>query len=176
MLTYWEPAYFQGFIRVTAVHLKAHPSSKGTVRLTGSHPQDLLDIQKNHFQGENGLRDVEDLRNAIKHSREVMKTLPVALHVVEEIFPGDDAQSDEAIDAHIYNNIFGHHICCTNAMGADDDEYAVLDGDFRVRGVQNLRVIDASSWPIVPGYFVTTPFYMASEKAADVIIAAAGSN
>ncbi len=40
------------------------------------------------------------------------------------------------------------------------DEYAVLDGDFRVRGVQNLRVIDASSWPIVPGYFVTTPFYM----------------
>ncbi len=92
---------------VTAVHLKAHPSSKGTVRLTGSHPQDLLDIQKNHFQGENGLRDVEDLRNAIKHSRKVMKTLPVALHVVEEIFPGDDAQSDEAIDAHIYNNIFG---------------------------------------------------------------------
>ncbi|KAF9026863.1 alcohol oxidase [Hymenopellis radicata] len=175
MLTYWEPAHFQGFVRgfsqalvdnpntVTAVHLKAHPSSKGTVRLTGSHPQDLLDIQKNHFQGEDGLRDVEDLRNAIKHSREVMKTLPVALH------------SDEAIDAHIYNNIFGHHICCTNAMGTDDDEYAVLDGDFRVRGVQNLRVVDASSWPIVPGYFVTTPFYMASEKAADVIIAAGKS-
>lgn len=40
------------------------------------------------------------------------------------------------------------------------DENAVLDGDFKVRGVNNLRVVDASSWPNVPGYFVTTPIYM----------------
>ncbi|KAF8882013.1 glucose-methanol-choline oxidoreductase, partial [Infundibulicybe gibba] len=63
-----------------------------------------------------------------------------------------------------------HHACCTNPMGADNDKNAVLDGNFRVRGVANLRVVDASSWPTVPGYFVTTPIYMISEKAADVII------
>ncbi|KAF8882000.1 glucose-methanol-choline oxidoreductase, partial [Infundibulicybe gibba] len=63
-----------------------------------------------------------------------------------------------------------HHACCTNPMGPDNDNNAVLDGYFRVRGVSNLRVVDASSWPVVPGYFITTPTYMMSEKAADVII------
>ena len=92
---------------VTAVHLKAHPSSKGTVRLTGAHPQDVLDIQKNHFQDANGPRDVEDLRNAIKRSRAIMKSLPVVLHVDEEVFPGSEYASDEQIDEHIYKNIFG---------------------------------------------------------------------
>ncbi|KAJ7153620.1 glucose-methanol-choline oxidoreductase, partial [Mycena filopes] len=63
-----------------------------------------------------------------------------------------------------------HHACCTNPMGADGDPNAVLDGKFRVRGVENLRVVDISSWPKVPGWFVTTPTYMISEKAADVIM------
>ncbi|KAJ7844739.1 hypothetical protein B0H14DRAFT_2180520, partial [Mycena olivaceomarginata] len=62
--------------------------------------------------------------------------------------------------------------CCTNPMGTDDDPNAVLDGNFKVRGVDNLRlrVVDISSWPNIPGWFVTTPTYMISEKAADVII------
>ncbi|KAJ6620384.1 hypothetical protein B0H10DRAFT_1736055, partial [Mycena sp. CBHHK59/15] len=55
-----------------------------------------------------------------------------------------------------------HHACCTNPIGTDDDPGAVLDNDFRVRGVGSLRVVDLSSWPNVPGYFVTTPTYMAS--------------
>ncbi|KAJ6596529.1 glucose-methanol-choline oxidoreductase, partial [Mycena sp. CBHHK59/15] len=63
-----------------------------------------------------------------------------------------------------------HHACCTNAMGTDDDPNAVLDGNFKVRGVENLRVVDISSWPLIPGFFVTTPTYMMSEKAADVIM------
>jgi hypothetical protein len=72
----------------------------------------------------------------------------------------------------------GHHACCTAPMGADDgacppshlynetaeslyvDPNAVLDGNFKVRGVENLRVVDISSWPNVPGWFVTTPTYM----------------
>ena len=46
-----------------------------------------------------------------------------------------------------------------------------MDGDFRVRGVQNLRVVDASVFPKIPGFFIVTPIYMISEKAADVILA-----
>ncbi|KAF5389671.1 hypothetical protein D9757_004128 [Collybiopsis confluens] len=185
VMTYWEPAYFPGFIRgfaegfidnkdaVTAVHLKAHASSKGTVQLTGSHPQDLLNIQKLHFQSENGPQDVADLREAIKRSRAVMQSLTILPFVDQEIFPGPQAQTDDEIDDHIYQNIFGHHACCTNPMGEDDDPMAVLDGDFKVRGVNNLRVVDVSAWPNVPGWFICTPTYMISEKAADVIIAAA---
>ncbi|KAJ3815181.1 alcohol oxidase [Lentinula aff. lateritia] len=182
IMTYWEPAYFPGFVReefidnenaVTAVHLKAHPSTRGTVQLTGSHPQDLLNIQKLHFQAENGPKDIADLREAIKRSRAVMQSLTILPFVDEEIFPGPQAQTDDEIDAHIYENIFGHHACCTNAIGADSDPFAVLDGDFKVRGVNNLRVVDASSWPNVPGWFICTLSYMMSEKAADVIIAGA---
>jgi hypothetical protein len=42
------------------------------------------------------------------------------------------------------------------------DPQAVLDGNFQVRGVKNLRVVDASSWPEIPGYFPTSPIYMVS--------------
>ncbi|KAJ3930929.1 MAG: hypothetical protein NXY57DRAFT_267621 [Lentinula lateritia] len=185
IMTYWEPAYFPGFVRgfpeefidnknaVTAVHLKAHPSTRGIVQLTGSHPQDLLNIQKLHFQAENGPKDIADLREAIKHSRAVMQSLTILPFVDEEIFPGPQVQTDDDIDAHIYEHIFGHHACCTNAIGADSDPFAVLDGDFKVRGVNNLRVVDASSWPNVPGWFICTLTYMMSEKAADVIISGA---
>ena len=89
------------------MQFQAHPSSKGTVRLTGSHPQDLLNIQKLHFQAENGPRDVADLREAIKRSRTVMESLTILPFVDQEIFPGPQAQTDDEIDAHIYENIFG---------------------------------------------------------------------
>ncbi|KAF8882010.1 glucose-methanol-choline oxidoreductase, partial [Infundibulicybe gibba] len=158
---------------VTAIALKAHPSSRGTVRLTGSHPQDRLDIQKQRFQAERGPQDVADMREAIKRARGIMANPAVAAFVDQEVFPGPQAQTDEQIEDHIYQNAYGHHACCTNSMGPDHDGDAVLDGDFRVRGANNLRVVDASSWPAVPGYFITTPIYMISEKAADVIIAAA---
>ncbi|MGH9799046.1 MAG: GMC oxidoreductase, partial [Blastocatellia bacterium] len=50
---------------------------------------------------------------------------------------------------------------------------AVLDSDFRVRGVKNLRVVDAGVFPHIPGYFIVLPIYMISEKASEVIIRAA---
>ncbi|KAK1224800.1 hypothetical protein PQX77_012284 [Marasmius sp. AFHP31] len=188
IMTYMLPGYFEGFVRgfpekaanthnaVTAVNLKARPSSRGTVKLTGGHPQDPLSINKQHFQSEGGPQDVQDLREAIKRSRRIMSSLLIAPFVEREVFPGEQAQTNEEIENHVYEHIFGHHACCTSAMGTDEDVNAVLDGDFNVRGVKNLRVVDASSWPIVPGYFVTTPIYMMSEKAADVILKAAGSS
>jgi choline dehydrogenase len=48
---------------------------------------------------------------------------------------------------------------------------AVLDSSFRVRGTKSLRVIDASVFPKIPGYYLALPVYMISEKAADVILA-----
>jgi len=54
---------------------------------------------------------------------------------------------------------------CTNPMGK------VVDSNFKVMGVQNLRIVDASVFPKIPGFFIVTPIYMIAEKASDVILA-----
>jgi choline dehydrogenase len=56
-------------------------------------------------------------------------------------------------------------------MGKASDPEAVVDSNFRVIGVENLRVVDASVFPRIPGMFIVTPIYMIAEKAADVILA-----
>ncbi|KAJ6544962.1 hypothetical protein DFH09DRAFT_1172349 [Mycena vulgaris] len=185
IMIYWLPGFFHGFFHgfpqeladihnaITAIVLKAHPSSRGVVLLTGNHPQDALHIEKHHFEASGGQQDIVAIRNAIKVARSIVEHPNITMHLEAQVFPGPDVQTDEAIDDHILEHVFGHHACCTNPMGADDDPNAVLDGDFKVRGVENLRVVDISSWPTVPGWFVTTPTYMLSEKAADVIMATA---
>ncbi len=127
---------------LTAIVLKGHPSSRGTVTLTGSDPQDPLNIQKNHFQATDGPRDVATMRDGIKKAREVIQQLPIWIFVDEEVFPGKQASSDEEIEEHIYEHVFGlsnwslyksgeglmigkktgHHACCTNAIGPDGGE------------------------------------------------------
>jgi choline dehydrogenase len=71
--------------------------------------------------------------------------------------------------AWVRNIAWGHHACGTCRIGADDDDLAVLDSRFRVRGVKGLRVADASVFPRIPGFFIVTNVYMVAEKAADVL-------
>ncbi len=59
---------------------------------------------------------------------------------------------------------------CTNKLWANGDALAVLYGRFRVRETEGLRVVDASVFPEIPGYFIVYAIYMISEKAPDVII------
>ncbi|KAK6991904.1 choline dehydrogenase [Favolaschia claudopus] len=185
MMLYWAPAFFRGFVpgfadevaeihnALTAIALKAHASTRGVVQLTGNHPQDPLHIEKRHFEaGVSGKQDIAAIREAIKVARGIVGHPNISQHVEMQAFPQGGDGSDEDIDDHIMQHVFGHHACCTNPMGQEEDPHAVLDGDFQVRGVDGLRVVDISSWPNVPGWFVTTTTYMISEKAADVIIAA----
>ncbi|KAJ7491105.1 alcohol dehydrogenase [Mycena latifolia] len=184
VFTYVAPAYFEGIFRgfsqqvvdnpdgLTAIILKAHPSSRGFVRLTGSHPQDPLDIEKMHFEAEQGPEDMQALVDGINRIREFVENSLIEPFVVEEALPGKNTN----LTQYILDRVFGHHACCTNPIGPDNDPNAVLDNKFRVRGVDRLRVVDLSVWPNVPGYFVTTPTYMISEKAADIIMSAAQEN
>ena len=55
--------------------------------------------------------------------------------------------------------------------GSDDDPNAVLDTNFKVRGVDGLRIVDASSFPKIPGTYLALPLYMLAEKASDAILA-----
>lgn len=122
---------------LTAVSLLAHASSKGTVRLTGSHPQDPLNIQKLRFQAPGGSADIAALREQIKRARDIINNSSITPFVKYEIFPGSDITTDEQIDDYILHRSFGtldryfsvscsltvfntgHHACCTNAMGPD---------------------------------------------------------
>lgn len=97
----------------TAIVLKAHPSSRGFVRLTGSHPQDPLDIQKMHFEAEQGPDDVQALVDGLMRIRTLVETSPMAAFVDEEVFPGTNASLTE----HVFERVFGHHACCTNPIG-----------------------------------------------------------
>ena len=66
----------------------------------------------------------------------------------------------------VRDNAWGHHASCTCKIGADDDPKAVLDKDFKVRGTENLRVVDAFVFPHIPGLFILSSVYMISEKAS----------
>lgn len=87
-----------------------------------------------------------------------------------EVFPGPTVQTREQIKEFIRNEAFGHHASCTAKIGSDDDPMAVLDSQFRVRGTKGLRVVDASVFPRIPGFFIVAPIYMISEKATDAIL------
>ncbi|KAG6915226.1 hypothetical protein DXG01_012645 [Tephrocybe rancida] len=119
ILTYFLPALFPGFFRgvpqevadnpnaLTAIILKGHPSSRGTVKLTGAHPQDKLDIQKLHFQASGASADIAALREGIKRARNLVESTPIGLFVDTEIAPGPDATTDDEIDNYILNRVFG---------------------------------------------------------------------
>jgi hypothetical protein len=85
--------------------------------------------------------------------------------------PGPDRASDEALAAYIRDNAWGHHDRA-RAIGPRTAN-GVLGSDFTVHGTRGLRVVDASVFPRIPGYFVASAIYIAAEKAADAILSAA---
>ena len=156
--------------------LKSHTKNNaGCVRLRSTDPRDTPLITFKYF-GTGGNQaaslsnhpDVSALLDGVKFVRAIAKS---AKAVVDgEVHPGSEYKSDSAAREWILRDAWGHHACGTCAMGPDHDPNAVLDSRFRVRGVQGLRVVDASIFPKIPGYFIVTNIYMASEKAADVIL------
>jgi choline dehydrogenase-like flavoprotein len=91
-----------------------------------------------------------------------------------EEWPGDDVQSDKDLEAHARAAAWGHHASCSCAIGPEEDG-GVLSSDFKVHGVRGLRVVDASVFPRIPGFFIASAVYMVAEKAADVILQQAGT-
>jgi len=87
-----------------------------------------------------------------------------------EIQPGMHVESDEQIDEWVRANVeSAYHPSCSVKLGADDDPMAVLNGECRVRGVQNLRVVDSSIFPTITNGNLNAPTMMVAERAADLI-------
>lgn len=160
--------------------LKAHTRNKaGTVELRSTDPLDTPVINFNYFDTgttENGAdtKDVAALVQAIKMSREANTrynnyAILGGTNFTEDR-PGSSVQSDAQLAQFVKDEAWGHHACCTAPIGATSDSQAVLDSKFRVKGIDGLRIVDASVFPKIPGIFIQAPIFMISEKAADVIL------
>jgi 4-pyridoxate dehydrogenase len=139
------------------------PQSRGRVELASLDPRAKPRIFQNFLAVEN---DLEVLRAGLRMAREVGRQSPLAPFVASEVTP---LNSDAEIDAHIRaTGITVHHPAGTCRMGAD--EGSVVDAELRVRGVDGLRVVDASVFPDLVGGNINAPVIMIAEKAADLIL------
>ncbi|KAL2870903.1 uncharacterized protein BJX67DRAFT_389799 [Aspergillus lucknowensis] len=151
-------------------------NNAGTVELRSADPRDTPVISFRSFDegvtaGGADEKDLQAMYEAMQFSRGIFENLVPLDNGFDETWPGANTSSEEAMKDFIKREAWGHHACCTAAIGGDGDPNAVLDGDFRVRGVDGLRVVDASVFPKIPGYYIALPIYMISEKASDVILA-----
>jgi choline dehydrogenase len=165
--------------RWTFLTLKAHTRNRaGTVKLRSADPRDTPAITMNYFQtGDAGWeKDLQAQYEGMSLAREILKDIIPLNGSFTEVWPGVEVDTEEKLKDFIVNEAWGHHASCTCPIGADGDKFAVLDSKFRVRGTKGLRVVDASAFPKIPGFFIAVPTYMLSEKAADVIIQDAKGN
>jgi choline dehydrogenase len=110
----------------------------------------------------------------VVHGVELVRDLNRRAWVIkDEVHPGPAVQTREQLRTFVANEAWGHHASCTARIGPSGDPLAVVDSELRVHGVPRLRVVDASVFPRIPGFFIVTPTYMVSEKASDLLIAAA---
>jgi choline dehydrogenase-like flavoprotein len=158
--------------------LKAHTNNTaGWVRLNSADPRDTPEINFRYFDEGNDAsgEDVQSVVEGIKFVRRMTAPLLRKGLIAEEELPGNHLQSDEALGDFVKYNAWGHHASCTCPIGAAGDANAVVDGKLRVRGVRNLRIVDASVFPRIPGFFIVTSVYMVGEKAADIILQDSGA-
>ena len=173
--------YFPGYSQLIARHhnylswvvLKGHTAnSAGSVTLRSADPRDPPEINFRYFE-EGSDTQGEDL-NAVVQGVKFVRAMTVELKerklIAEEELPGDKVQSDDQIREFVRNNAWGHHASCTCPIGPRQ-KGGVLSSDFRVHGTQGLRIVDASVFPKIPGFFIVSAVYMIGEKAADVILA-----
>ncbi|MFF2110116.1 GMC family oxidoreductase [Rhodococcus koreensis] len=172
----YYPGYSSDFTKshnsISWVVLKAHTNNTaGSVRLRSPDPFDTPDICFNYFA--EGSDDGGDDLAAVVDGVEFARALSARLRgfVAHEVLPGPSVRTREEIGNYIRQQAWGHHASCSCKIGADDDPMAVLDGRFRVRGVEGLRVVDASVFPRIPGFFIAAAVWMVSEKASDTILA-----
>lgn len=159
------------------VILKAYTdNNQGLVRLRTADPFDVPNIDFNSFPRGADDKDAYALVETVGHIRATNEKIK---GLKDEVQPGKNLATAEALNDWVRQQAWGHHACGTCRMGSDvwranvkdlKDEEAVLDSKFRVHGVERLRVVDASVFPRIPGYFIVTPVFMISEKAADTIL------
>jgi 4-pyridoxate dehydrogenase len=157
-----RPPYLDGYgIRPTLLH----PDSRGEILLRSTDPREPPRIAYNFFSAPD---DLPRLREGVKRAREVAYQPAMTAYRGREVEPGERVKSDAEIDAFIRRTaITAHHPCGTCAMGMGPD--AVTDPQLLVRGVERLRVVDASAMPDLVSAHINACVLMMAEKASDLI-------
>ena len=167
--------YFPSYSKLFSQHLnyltwailKAHTNNTaGEVTLRSADPRDPPSINFRYFEEGNDAsgEDLDSVVAGIKLARGMTAKLKEKNLIAAEEFPGEQLQSDDELREFVRANAWGHHASCTCAIGP------VLSSDFEVLGTQGLRVVDASVFPRIPGFFIVSAVYMIGEKAADAIL------
>lgn len=181
LIVYGAPANFPGFFPGWAAHalhtdkrhwtwisLKASTqNTAGTVTLRSSDPRDVPAIAFNTYEGDAAAaaQDLQASYEGVEFARRAMDDLIPLDGAFTETQPGrDSVVTEDEIKEYAATNSFGHHACCTAPIGT------VLDSKFRVKGTTGLRVVDASAFPVIPGFFIQLPTYLLSAKASESIL------
>jgi choline dehydrogenase-like flavoprotein len=142
------------------------------VTLSSADPRDppLVDFRYFDPADDPEQSDLRSVVTAIRFARMLMEPLLRSGTLAEEEVPGAVLTTDDELAAFVRNHAWGHHACGTCAIGPRAAG-GVLGSDFTVHGTAGLRVVDASVFPRIPGYFIAAAIYMIAEKAADTILA-----
>ncbi|OIP83224.1 MAG: hypothetical protein AUK37_07755 [Rhodobacterales bacterium CG2_30_65_12] len=142
------------------------PKSRGKITLASADPLAAPRIEAGYLDHPD---DIATLLAGLKLARAIIAAPPLASQVRREVFPGPDVQDDAAMIADIRARAETiYHPVGTCRMGADAG--SVVDPEARVRGVEGLRVVDASIMPALPTGNTNAPTMMIAENVADMMV------
>lgn len=142
------------------------PKSRGAVTVVSDDPKVAPKIQFNYLSHRD---DIEGFRACVRLTREIINQPGLDEYRGEEIQPGIQVQSDEAIDRFVRSSVeSAYHPSCSCKMG--EDALAVVDSKTKVHGLCGLRVVDSSIFPTIPNGNLNSPTIMVAERAADLIL------
>ena len=164
---------YDGSVKAEAHGFQAHvgpmrSKSRGWVRLASANPLEKPKVLFNYMSHED---DRIEMRACVRLTREIFGQHAFDAYRGEELQPGKDIVSDEAIDAFVRQKAeSAYHPCGTCKMGDPADPMAVVDPETRVIGLEGLRVVDTSIMPQVTTGNLNAPAIMIGEKASDLIL------
>jgi choline dehydrogenase len=142
------------------------PKSRGRIQLGSADPAEPPSIRPDYLTHPD---DMPMMLECVRISRELFAAAPFAPYRGDEIFPGSEIQSVAGLEAFVRQKAETiYHPVGTCKMGIDDE--AVVDPELRVRGMQGLRVVDASIMPTLVSGNTNAPTIMIAEKAAAMIL------
>lgn len=144
------------------------PGSRGSVRLASANANDQPLVDPNYFE------DLEDLRLSIgglRQARRILAQDPLRRMIDREIFPGPAKDTDEVLAEHAKKFVKTvYHPVGTARMGREEDDRAVITPDLKVKGVQGLRVADASAMPTIISGNTNSTTLVIADKAVSFIL------